>query len=119
LVFKIKIRNGKPTKLKRFVFKNLDTECSDGTSREFSRRLTGRGPRITRLGVTRVFTFAKTASPPSGLPTPNQLFISGRMLRSVARVSGVISVTVRFPSDQPSGETACVTGGLLHYEALR
>jgi hypothetical protein len=118
LKFKIRVRNGQPRRVQRFRYLDLDTQCTDGTSREFSRQLVGR-PRITRLGITRRFTFAITSTPPSGLPNPNLLFVSGKMQRNVRRVRGVISITIRFPSSNPSGETACVSDGLHSYTVRR
>jgi hypothetical protein len=105
----VKVR-GTPVKVKRIEFKRLDHRCSDGTVRELTVRL-GRA-RISKIGITARYTFFESISPPSGLPAPNnlnQLFVTGKLRRSAARIAGTVDSTVRFAPVPPARANACIS----------
>lgn len=101
-------RGGEPKRVTRFRFQRLDHSCTDGVERQYSRRFPGRiVVRGLLPGRYNFFASALVRSPPP--LQPGGYFVSGEMRRSAKRATvRRISSTIRFPSDQPSGETACI-----------
>lgn len=114
---KIDVRRGQPKFVKQFTFKRLDHRCTDGVDREYNRTFPGR-IKLNKL-LTGRYVFFGSILPRSTPPlAPGSFFVSGATRRSARRVTnGNISSTIRFPSDLPSGETACTAGG--KYSASR
>lgn len=101
-------RDGKPSRVTQFRFRRLDHICTDGVEREYSRRFPG---RITIRGLLpgryNFFASALVKTPPP--LQPGGYFVSGEVGRSAQRATvRRISSTIRYPSAQPSGETACI-----------
>ena len=101
-------RNGEPKRVTQFKFQRLDHTCTDGVEREYSRRFPGRIViRGLLTGKYNFFASVLIESPPP--LSPGGYFVSGEMRRSAKRATvRRISSTIRFASDQPSGETACI-----------
>jgi len=108
---KIVLRGGQPKFVKRFMVKRLDHRCTDGVAREYSRTFPGR-IKLNKLLTGRYVFFASILTRSTPPLAPGGYFVSGATRRSARRVTnGNISSTIRFPSDLPSGETACTAGG--------
>jgi hypothetical protein len=107
---RIVIRRGVPRRVVGFVARKVDHACTDGVIREYTIKFSA-GMRIRPLLRGKyVFFASNTVASPAPL-TPGYQFVSGDTRRSARRVTGgTLSHTIRFPSNQPSGETSCTAG---------
>ena len=101
-------RDGEPRRVTQFRFRRLDHMCTDGVEREYSRRFPG--PIAIRRQLPGRYNFFASALVKAPPPLrPGGYFVSGGVGRSAQRATvRRISSTIRYPSDQPSGETACI-----------
>lgn len=106
---KVVKRRGKPRKVKKFRFKNLDHRCGL-TTREFDGKLPGKS-RIDRVGITRRYTFFEFVMFPSGVHAPNDqnnITATGQMRRNAKKVKGTIGSTINLEPVPPAISNTCV-----------
>jgi hypothetical protein len=116
---KIIKKNGKPRKVKKFKFTDLDHQCGL-VVREFDGQFPGK-IKINKINNNR-FTFVGLATPPSGVPAPNNrnnVFASGGMRPNAKKVTGGVGSTINLAPVPPFISNTCVTTTNFKYTARK
>ena len=117
---KIVSKSGKPKKVKKLKFTNLDHQCGL-VVREFDGSFPGK-IKILRVGITNRFSFVGFVTPRSGVPTPNNrnnLLVTGQMRRNAKKVTGTVDSTINLAPVPPAISNTCVTTTNREYTARK